>query len=105
MNEPIAATGTWHAVMAAARRRCQCTGQCGRPHTSGQGRCLAEHRGRVRLHAAPTDPALPPEQAVHLSPNHLRAWCGDCHDGARRTARRQPDPDQPALFQTEEKPA
>jgi len=111
---PIAATDTWHTVMAAAGHRCQCTGQCGQRHARTQGRCDHTHGGyagghTTRLLAAPADPAqlaLPTHHLATLPAEALTAWCPACHDTARAravraarqaTADRFAD-DSPALF-------
>ncbi|MFJ6212176.1 hypothetical protein ACIQGZ_02390 [Streptomyces sp. NPDC092296] len=96
---PLAATPAWRAVMHTAGHRCQCTGQCGDPHTRGGGRCDREHDGHshrrgggtVRLLAAPADPAqlgLPAHRAAALPAGELAAWCPTCHDHTRKTAAR-----------------
>ena len=95
MSEPIAYADAWRRVMRAAGWRCQCRGECGNPHKSGQGRCPHEHDrparkrgGPVRLIAAPADPTVTGLAAARLAREHLRAWCPPCRDGARRTANR-----------------
>ncbi|WP_371497653.1 hypothetical protein OG871_17050 [Kitasatospora sp. NBC_00374] len=96
---PLADTGLWQAVMAAASGRCQCRGTCGKNHTKDGGRCPREHGGHqqhhgggtVHLIAAPADSAallLPPHRAATLPKQALAAWCPTCHDGARTTARK-----------------
>ena len=100
--EPIVGADLFRAVMAAAGGQCQCTGQCGQSHTKTGGRCLRQHGGRVRLVAAPADPATPDRQAVILPAGRLRAWCPACLTGAQRTAQRTaaavPSTDQRSLF-------
>lgn len=109
MSEPIAYSGRWRATVGAAGYRCQCTGQCGSAHAKSKGRCPREHeqcashhRGPVHLIAAPADPGVGALEAARLPARSLRAWCPDCHDGARRAgtraARTQPDPGQGSLF-------
>ncbi|MFI1849705.1 hypothetical protein [Streptomyces sp. NPDC020480] len=109
MSEPIVYAAAWRPVMKAAGYRCQCTGQCGNPHTKGGGRCAREHdqhaskhRGPVRLIAAPADTCTSARAAAQLPAAELRAWCPDCHDAARRAAQRAartaPDTDQGGLF-------
>ncbi|TDC21251.1 hypothetical protein E1265_18545 [Streptomyces sp. 8K308] len=96
MSEPIAYAALWRPVMKAAGFRCQCRGECGNPHKSGQGRCPREHDqhasrhrgGIVRLIAAPADPSLTGLAAARADRSQLRAWCPDCHDNARRAANR-----------------
>ncbi|MBW1604194.1 hypothetical protein JJV70_19235 [Streptomyces sp. JJ66] len=109
MSEPIVYADQWRTVMAMAGRRCQCTGQCGNPHTKAGGRCprghdrhASKHRGPVRLLAAPADLTLSALAAASLPPGELWAWCPDCHDAARRAAQRTKrhttSADQDALF-------
>lgn len=109
MSEPLVLADSWRKVMHAAGFRCQCTGECGNAHKRGGGHCPREHdqhaskhRGPVHLIAAPADPATPVVQAAQLPLHQLRAWCPDCHDGARRAsnraARSQPDGAQESLF-------
>jgi hypothetical protein len=109
MSEPIVLPDPWRQVMQAADWRCQCTGQCGNAHKKGDGRCPREHdqhaskhRGPIHLVAAPADPSMSALAAARLPLSQLRAWCPDCHAGARRAANRakrsQPDPTQGALF-------
>jgi hypothetical protein len=109
MSEPIVLPALWRHVMQAAGYRCQCTGACGSAHKKGGGRCprmhdqhASKHRGPIHLTAAPVDPALPALAAARLPTSALRAWCPDCHDGARRASNRAKrshvDPDQGALF-------
>ncbi|MGH3309741.1 MAG: hypothetical protein ACRDP3_04010 [Streptomyces sp.] len=109
MSEPIALPGPWRTVMQAAGYRCQCTGECGSAHKKGDGRCPREHdqhaskhRGPIHPAAAPADPTTPALAAARLPASRLRAWCPDCHDGARRAsnraARSQPDDAQGSLF-------
>jgi hypothetical protein len=93
MSEPITMTAQWTAVVRAAGFRCQCEGACGRTHPTS--RCPAEHdkqpakhRAPVRLTVAPADPATDPLTAARTPVTGLRAWCGPCHDNARRTARK-----------------
>lgn len=95
MSEPIVYAGQWGAVMRAAGRRCQCRGECGNEHKKGAGRCPREHdqyaskhRGPVRLVAAPADPAVTGTAAARLPLSALSAWCPDCLDAARRSARK-----------------
>ena len=109
VSEPIVSADAWNAVMRAAGFRCQCRGECGNPHKKGAGRCPREHdqyaskhRGPVRLISAPADPAVTGVAATRLPRGELRAWCPECHDGARRAANRAarqvPDTDQSHLF-------
>ncbi|WP_432127440.1 hypothetical protein [Streptomyces sp. bgisy082] len=108
MSEPIAAAGLFRAVMVAAGHRCQCEGECGQPHTKGEGRCTkvhdayaSKHGGPVRLMAAAADPLTPDRQAAALSASELRAWCPPCFTAVRRAAQRSaaaPGDDQGGLF-------
>ncbi|MFD4999842.1 hypothetical protein [Streptomyces buecherae] len=109
MSEPILYTATWRPVMVSAGYRCQCTGQCGAAHKKAGGRCPREHdqhasrhRGPIHLIAAPADLLTPLLAQAALGPAELRAWCPDCHDGARRAAQRTTrttsNPDQGELF-------
>jgi hypothetical protein len=85
VSTPIAGAALFAAVMAAAGGRCHCTGQCGQPHTTTEGRCLKTHdSGRVRLIAAPADPAVSERTAAALPANGLRAWCPACYGAAQR---------------------
>ncbi|WP_099907870.1 hypothetical protein [Streptomyces sp. TLI_171] len=110
---PLGDTGLWQAVMTAADDRCQCSGACGKSHAKDGDRCPREdgsHRthggGRVRLLAAPADPAdlaLPDHRAAALPPARLAAWCPTCHHAARTAARKsaaaaQPPAEPAALF-------
>lgn len=106
MSGPLAAVGTWKPVMEAAAWRCQCAGECGKPHEKTEGRCprthdsyTSKHGSRVRLLAAPADPAAPLVNAVTLPPEDLRAWCPGCFADAIRRARLAVRPaDGPGLF-------
>ncbi|MEU8825896.1 hypothetical protein [Streptomyces sp. NPDC048636] len=109
MTEPIVYAAAWRPVMETAGYRCQCTGQCGNPHTKAKGRCPREHdqhaskhRGPVRLLAAPANPLTPARVAAGIPATDLRAWCPDCHDATRRAAQRAartgPDFGQGGLF-------
>lgn len=67
------------AIKERAQWRCECRGECGRPHT--QGRCMATQGsvslnllGRVVLTTAHLDHT--PE---NCSPENLRAMCNACH--------------------------
>ncbi|SCD49041.1 hypothetical protein GA0115251_109522 [Streptomyces sp. TverLS-915] len=109
MSAPLAAAALHHAVLTAHDFRCWCTGQCGRPHKKGGGRCEAEHDGwtskrgrRIHLIASPADLLTPALLAVTLPAGELRAWCPDCYDATRRAQRKTaaalPTPEQDALF-------
>ncbi|MET9409557.1 hypothetical protein ABZX90_27890 [Streptomyces sp. NPDC002935] len=107
-SQPIVGAAVFNTVMEAASHRCQCEGECGQPHTKGDGRCQHEHDHytskhgrRVRLMAAPADPLATDVAAARLPASELRAWCPDCHGAAARHARRQLPPtltDQGGLF-------
>ncbi|MDY0809890.1 hypothetical protein [Kitasatospora purpeofusca] len=97
---PLAGADLWQAVMAAAAGRCQCRGTCGTTHAKTDGRCDRVHGGyqtrhgcgRVRLLAAPADPAallLPPHRIAALPKRELAAWCERCHDATRTRRTRQ----------------
>ncbi|EFL01367.1 conserved hypothetical protein [Streptomyces sp. SPB78] len=112
MSAPLAAAALHHTVLAAHGFRCWCTGQCGRPHKKGEGRCEAEHDGwtskrgrRIHLVAAPADLLTPSRVAVTLPAGELRAWCPDCYDHARRAQRKSATtcavPEQDGLFDVE----
>ncbi|UNO42439.1 hypothetical protein [Streptomyces sp. MST-110588] len=95
----------FRVVMTRAAWRCQCTGQCGQPHTKSEGRCPREHGGYagksggwVRLMAAPADPAASERQAASLPAARLRAWCPPCLAAARQHTRRTADGVQGGLF-------
>ncbi|MFI8079844.1 hypothetical protein ACIF6L_03445 [Kitasatospora sp. NPDC086009] len=99
--------GLWQAVIAAAAGRCQCRGTCGKSHTADGGRCPRVHDGyqrhhgggRVRLLAAPADPAdllLPPHRVAALPKRALAAWCERCHDVTRAAARKNQQATVPA---------
>jgi hypothetical protein len=103
MSAPIVGADLFRAVMDAAGGRCQCIGQCGQSHRRTESRCLKQHDvNRVRLIAAPADPATPEIAAAALSATALRAWCPACHTGTRRAAHRTavavPSTDQCGLF-------
>ncbi|WP_328553413.1 hypothetical protein [Streptomyces sp. NBC_00358] len=107
-SQPIVGAALFRTVMEAAGYRCQCSGECGQPHTKGDGRCRHEHDHhtskhgrRVRLMAAPADPLATDVAAARLPASELRAWCPDCHGAAARHVRRQLPPtptDQCGLF-------
>jgi hypothetical protein len=95
-SQPIVGAAVFAAVMEVAGYRCQCSGECGNPHTKGGGRCQHEHDHytskhghRVRLMAAPADPLATDVEAARLSASALRAWCSGCHGAAARLARKR----------------
>ncbi|MEU1419208.1 hypothetical protein [Kitasatospora sp. NPDC005751] len=110
---PLADSGLWQAVTAAAAGRCQCRGTCGRSHDKDGGRCKTAHgdhprhgHGPVRLVAAPAAPAdllLPPHHAAALPKAALAAWCPACLDATTRATRKthqaaNPPAEPDALF-------
>ncbi|MFJ4409225.1 hypothetical protein [Streptomyces sp. NPDC088910] len=89
MNTPIVGADLFTAVMAKAGWRCHCTGQCRQNHRRTEDRCPKWHDGnRVRLIAAPADPATPERAAATLPATALRAWCPPCFTAAQRAATR-----------------
>jgi hypothetical protein len=89
MSTPIVGAGLFRAVMDAAGSRCQCTGQCGQSHRRTGDRCVKQHdANRVRLIAAPADPATGELAAAALSASALRAWCPACLTGAQRAVQK-----------------
>ena len=95
-SQPIVGAAVFTAVMEAAGYRCQCGGECGNPHTKGDGRCphehdhyTSKHGRRVRLMAAPADPLATDVTAARLPIGELRAWCPDCHTAAARHAKKR----------------
>ncbi|MHA5050275.1 hypothetical protein [Streptomyces sp. SD15] len=95
-SQPIVGAAVFTTVMEAVGHRCQCEGECGQPHTKGDGRCphehdhhTSKHGRRVRLIAAPADPLATDVAAARLPASELRAWCPDCHAGAGRLARKR----------------
>ncbi|WP_433340612.1 hypothetical protein [Streptomyces sp. CA-253872] len=110
MSAPLVVAALHQAVLTAYGLRCWCTGQCGRPHKKGAGRCEAEHDGwtskhgrRIHLVAAPADLLTPARVAVTLPAGELRAWCPDCYDATRRAQRKAAGsvPEQDGLFGVE----
>jgi hypothetical protein len=79
---------TWTAVMRAAGWRCECTGECGRPHSATGERCgvVDETRAAGVLRAAPTNPAAGLTVAVTATADDMSAWC---YLGATLRARRE----------------
>jgi hypothetical protein len=73
---PIVAADLWREVVSAAARRCVCSGQCGRSHKEGMGRCLSEDSTASPLHAVPRGPQLAGRQ---LTAGDLEALCDGCH--------------------------
>jgi DNA (cytosine-5)-methyltransferase 1 len=75
---PVIAAGRWRQVIDRAGERCECTGQCGRKHREGKGRCTRPDRPGAPLHAVPRDPA-PFHVAAALPASALHALCDRCH--------------------------
>jgi hypothetical protein len=69
----------WRQVTDRAGRRCECRGECGRKHASGEGRCIREHAPWAPLRAVPADPAAHDTAAAALPASALRALCCPCH--------------------------
>jgi hypothetical protein len=91
---PLIGQATWTQVMDRAGYRCQCSGQCGRPHAKSEGRCPQSHghyTGRhdnAHLMAAPKDYTPSTYEAARTPTGELMAWCTACHDGTRRAYQR-----------------
>jgi DNA (cytosine-5)-methyltransferase 1 len=75
---PIIAADRWRQVIDRAGERCECTGQCGRRHRDGKGRCARPDRPGAALHAVPASPA-PFHVAAALPAAALTALCDPCH--------------------------
>ncbi|PRY00428.1 hypothetical protein [Allonocardiopsis opalescens] len=107
VRPPLLGASVWTAVTARAGGRCECTGECARPHpladsddyARGRGRCPAEQRPGRPLHAVPRTP-VPPSQGAALGAEQLMAMCAPCHTRRdthhTRTLRAAPTTD--ALF-------
>jgi hypothetical protein len=105
---PLIGQATWTEVMDRAGYRCQCSGQCGRPHTKNEGRCPQSHghymgrRDGAHLIAAAKDYTPSVYDQVRTPVGDLMAWCASCHDGTRRAYQRKvaamPD-ETPSLFE------
>jgi hypothetical protein len=78
---PVIAADRWREVIARAGERCECTGQCGRRHREGMGRCTRPDRPEAPLHAVPRD-AAPFHVAAALPADALDALCDPCHASA-----------------------
>jgi len=89
---PLVGADTWTRVLGEAGWRCECTGECGRPHAKSEGRCLVEHGRGHRLIAAPINPAV---SVVRATSAPLMAWCSGCADLAKRIAATHPDSTDP----------
>jgi hypothetical protein len=74
---PMLGAGLWRQVIAAAGDRCECTGQCGRKHKDGAGRCVRENAAAAPLRAVPREP-VPDHAAAGLPASALHALCGPC---------------------------
>jgi hypothetical protein len=92
---------TWTDAMSRADFRCECTGECGKPHTKTKGRCGTVHGTAHQLAAVASDPLATLSQAV--SATALVALCAPCETAVRRAARTARDDAvaaQPDLFDT-----
>jgi len=91
---PLAGAATWTEVMTAAGWRCECAGDCGRPHRKSGDRCTSERRRGQQLTVAPIDP-LTPTAAAATAPLWRGAPGASTWPAARRrrppTPRRRPD--------------
>ncbi|MGW7684865.1 hypothetical protein ACWGID_29265 [Kribbella sp. NPDC054772] len=91
----------WEETMIAAEWCCECTGQCGRPHTKTHGRCGTVHGTAHRLAVVAADPLASLTAAVTAT--ERLALCATCETGIRRAAgaaQTSTNPDQPDLFDT-----
>ena len=80
---------TVDARIAAAQRRCECTGGCGRPHRKRpDGRCHVETTTTHPLVLAPAQAGTPWAEAARLAPAELTVWCPGCLAAAERSHRR-----------------
>ncbi|MFG1909026.1 hypothetical protein [Kribbella sp. NPDC048928] len=98
---PMIGAQIWAEAMIAAEWRCECTGQCGRPHTKTAGRCGVVHGIAHRLAVVAADPLATLTAAVTATDR--LALCATCETGARRTAiaaRVTTEPTQADLFDT-----
>jgi len=86
---PLVGGELWAAVVDRAGSRCQCTGECGRPHREGgERRCQRADNQRGPLHVVPAKPTST-HAAAGLAAVDLIAVCASCHTGIVRTQRRQ----------------
>ncbi|TDW65618.1 hypothetical protein [Kribbella pratensis] len=98
---PLIGAWVWEETMTAAQWRCECAGQCGRPHTKTKGRCGTIHGTAHRLAVVAADPLATLTAAVTAT--ERVALCATCETGVRRTAeaaRTTTEPAQPDLFDT-----
>ncbi|WP_406284782.1 hypothetical protein [Embleya sp. NBC_00896] len=79
---PIVGGALWTAVMTREASTCGCTGECGKRHADGGGRCN-RHDGLI---VAPRDLAVPLAVAVALCAADLTTWCDRCHKPAKSAA-------------------
>lgn len=96
---PMIGAQTWQTVLSGAGWRCECTGQCGKPHTKTQRRCGIVHSAAHRLAAVPADPTVTLTAAVTGAA--LVALCAGCETATRRAAinaQTTTDPEQLDLF-------
>lgn len=77
------------ARMGASQRRCECSGECGRPHRKRpDGRCHVETTTAHPLVLAPAQAGMPWAQAARLAPAELTVWCHGCLTATERAHRR-----------------
>ncbi|MGY4768957.1 hypothetical protein ACXC9Q_18755 [Kribbella sp. CWNU-51] len=99
---PLVGADTWSRVLGEAGWRCECTGDCGRPHTKSEHRCPVDHGLKHRLSVVPSDPTVTLTKAVTGA--ELVAMCPACATGAKRLAEAasdeatNPTTDQLGLF-------
>lgn len=67
-------------VVDGADGRCQCTGQCGRSHRKGHGRCHVLDTEPHWLILAPASGADRAARAARVPASELHAWCPGCLD-------------------------
>jgi hypothetical protein len=93
---PLVGADTWTRVLGEAGWRCECTGDCGRPHIKTGHRCGTQHGTGHRLSVVPADPSASLVAAVSGAP--LTAMCLSCLTGAKRAATDTAVTDQLDLF-------
>jgi len=81
---PMIGAWIWEETMIAAEWCCECTGQCGKPHTKTAGRCGTVHDTAHRLAVVAADPLATLTAAVTGA--DLVALCASCETGAHRAA-------------------
>jgi hypothetical protein len=96
----LVGTNTWDRVLGEAGWRCECTGDCGRPHTNSGNRCPTKHGPMRQLAVVPVNPTV--STAAASSGEPLLAMCHGCASGAKRAAgqaaAQQGPAEQPDLF-------